>query len=576
MKHLPRLITRHKVAIALMATALVALCAAIGAVWFSPRGSGLESFMEPASKAHHDAESLFESNQTDNAEVRCRQAIDILDRVPAQFHDDENYRFERGAAFETLGSIHIAKDRPDKAVDDFQQTIDMWVKVLARNQHEIEVRKRVASCTARLTRILVKLGRWDDAEKVLDRGDSVCQTRAVGLTPDPWIDQKWVEILNQRGIVFLHKGKWSKALEDFKNAERVQKGLIQPGSGTGEDRERLIKTVINESKAHTAANQPVETERTLVEARDLAEHLRADFPTTPRYQDLAATTLDTLADLIRKDPKRISEARGLLEKALSIRESFAANPDSVPEYFVRMADTCSSLGELFIEEKSFNEAETCERKALLYSARLEKEHPSNLEFRFEHGRARHNLADFLRERGRSGEAMTLERQAIERLVAVYKENVLDPDHRRALSYAYWALCTLELGRGDYRAAAAAVDEYQKIEPGGYEEAYESARFLCRAIPLCLDDQLLSATKRESLARSYADRAIAALETASQNGFHDLKELTTSHTYDPLRGRPEFARILTYVSAIAEALNEKQPGGVQGLPATDKLQEGDPL
>jgi len=553
---------RHKVATGLVATAVLALGAAIGIVEFYPGGPGLETFLEPATEMHREAEKLLESNQPKDALDRCRQAIAILDQVPARFHDDEGYQFERGAAFETLGLIHTAIDQPEQAVDDYRQTLDIWTKLIARDQHQIELRRRTAVCTARLAPIFVKLGRWEDAQKTLDRGESVCQIQVMGSAPDPRIDEIRVEILNQRGLVSMHKGEWTEALEQFTSAERLQKGLcdllerlVQPNWEMGKYSQRLIVTLINKAKAHTARNRPTDAEQALIDARDLAEQLRADYPATIPYQDLAATILDTLAELIKKDPKRISEVRGLLERSLSIREKYAANPSCDPEYVLRLAETCSSLGELFVAEKSFKEAEALERKALLYSARLEKQHPSDLEFRFEHGRSLHNLADFLRERGRPDEALPLERQAVERLVAVYKENVLEPDHRRAISYAYWTLCSLELNRGDHRAAAAVIDEYQKIEPGGYEEAYESARFLCRLIPLCRQDQGKPATERESIVRSYADRAIAALETASHHGFHDLNELTTSHIYDPIRGRPEFARVVQHVAAIVEALKE---------------------
>ncbi len=313
--------------------------------------------------------------------------------------------------------------------------------------------------------------------------------------------------------------------------------------------------MINKAKAQMAGNRLADAERVLIDARDLGEQLRRDYPATTRYHDVAATILDSLAELISKDPKRIREVRGLLEKSLSIREKYAAEPGAQKENLLRLTETYGSLAELFLAEKLVTEAEAYERKALVHAARLEQEHPNDLELRFEHGRSLHNLADLLRERGRSDEALPIARQAVARLVSVYKENVLDPDHRRALGYAYWALCTLELSRGDHRAAAAIVDAYQKIEPSGYEEAYESARFLCRAIPLCRQDRRIPAEERENLAQSYADRAIAALETASHSGFHDLNELKTSHIYDPLRGRPEFASIVQRVAAIVEALSE---------------------
>jgi tetratricopeptide (TPR) repeat protein len=558
MKHLQPFgwIGRHKVASSILAVAFLGLVAALALISFEPRETRLETFLEPASAEHREAKGLIESNQPVDAEARCRQAIEILDRAPSLVREDARFRLERGAILETLASIQTLNDRPDLAVESYQQAIDSWSRLLTRDQAGVELRKRSASCETRLAPLLVQLGRWEDAEKALERGDAVCQTQVTAQLPDPQIHTEWVEVLNQLGLVLLHKDKWSEALDRFKVAKRVQAGLIQPDSGTGLDRERLALILVNQAQAYRAGKQPAEAERALIESREIAQKLTADFADTLRYQDLAAMILETLAELFEKDPKRITEARGLLENAVSIREKFATNRAAAPEYVVRLAETYDRLAELHLAQKSFKESEAYERKELDAYARLEKEHPSDLVVRFKHGRSLHNLADFLRERGRAAEALPLERQAIERLVAVYKDDVLDPDHRRALSYAYWSLCTLELGRGDYRAAAGVVEEYQKIEPCGYEEAYESARFLCRAISLCNQDQGISASEHDNLVRAYADRAMAALGAATEDGFHDLSELTSSHTYDPLRGRPDFARLVKHIGAIVEALNEK--------------------
>jgi hypothetical protein len=198
-------------------------------------------------------------------------------------------------------------------------------------------------------------------------------------------------------------------------------------------------------------------------------------------------------------------------------------------------------------------AEEFDRKELLFQSKLQQEHPRVIAFRFGRGRALHNLADELRQRGRSAEALELAREAAPLLASVHREKVLDQEHRRAASFAYWNLCTLELDRKDLQAAAQAINQYQTIEPRGYEEPHESAGFLCRCIILCRDDPKLPAAEKESLARSCADRAIGALETAVQSGFRNLNELKTSHVYDPLRGRADFADVLQKVEAFNEAM-----------------------
>jgi tetratricopeptide (TPR) repeat protein len=296
--------------------------------------------------------------------------------------------------------------------------------------------------------------------------------------------------------------------------------------------------------------------RALTEARELVERLSSDFPSTDRYHDLSATVLESLAGEIQRDPNRAALARGLLEQALTIRESLVAGLPSSPVYLERLAGTSGRLADSWLDAKSFDQAEHYQRKELSYQSRLHQENPGVPAYRFGRGRALHNLADFLRQRGRAQEALPLEREAVVLLSSVYHENVTDAAYGRAVSYAYWTLAALEIDRKDHRAAAKTVASYLAIEPNGFEEAREAAGFLCRCIVLCRLDQGIPAAERESLARACSDQAITTLQTAVRCGFRDLNELKNSRTYDPLRDRPEFARVVHDVAVFLDAFNDR--------------------
>ena len=183
------------------------------------------------------------------------------------------------------------------------------------------------------------------------------------------------------------------------------------------------------------------------------------------------------------------------------------------EYVATLATVHGNLADLLRDMKVYEEAEAHYRQELSLRSRIASDRPGVISARYGHGQVLHILADLLRERGRTEEALALEHEAIKELESVYHDNVLDPEHRTAVSFAYWTLCSLELDRKDYRAAAQAVTQYSKIEPRGYEEAIESARFLCRCTQLCRADASISPTERDTLARSFADRAVNALAKA---------------------------------------------------------------
>ncbi len=534
---------------------LVALAAAVALAQPRPDGGNSKQLFETASVAHETAEDRLRSNEIAEAQRFCRQALDILDKL-VERTNDHRHRFEQAAALETLAMIDIAALQPDEADHDFRQAVNAWARLLAQDPTAIEVRRRLAACLAQHASLLAAASRWQEAEFTLHRGMNVCRTRLTADSPDPQDDQQAVLITNQLGLLFLRTRRWTESMECFDDAVALQKGLIQPGSGTGEDRELLISLIMNQAKTYFANSKPKAALRSLVEAREVAERLNAEFPSNAGYRDLTATLLESEADQMQHDRDRAAMARGLLERAHSIRKSLVAGSPSSRDDLEKLAETCGRLAESWLAAKSFDQAEACQREELTYQSRLHQENPAVPKIRFGRGRALHNLADFLRQRGRAGDALPLEREAAELLSSVYHENVKDEAYRRAVSYAYWTLAELEIDRKDVRAAAKAVSDYLAIEPHGFEEAHEAAGLLCRCIVLCREDQGTSAAERDRLARGFSDQAITALQTAVRSGFRDLDELKSSRVYDPLRDRPEFARVVHDVAAFVEVFNDR--------------------
>jgi len=546
---------RHPILTVLLAAAVAGLGAGIFTLNLGRRDP--EGLFQAARAARTSAETLLQSNRPEDAERACRRALGALDELSTGWPRRRDYRGERAAALETMGQIHATQGLAGEAKHAYEQAIYSWANLIAEDQTAVDLRWRMAACLNRLGAMLREAGAWDDAERNLVRGRILCQTRIPSMPTDPRVDQQLVATFNQLALLREDMGRWPEAIEDYASAARVQKNLLQNSSATALERERLVSFLIDQAKVYTSHRQPDKGERVLAEALQLARRFRSEFPVAADYDNLVATVLIELSDTIKTDPKRAAEACDQLERALPLIEKLAARYPSESDYVANLAATCSRLADFYRDLKRFERAEALERQELLYQSRLEKEHPGVIAFRFGHGRALHNLADTLRERGRPNLALPLEREAVDRLASIYRENVLDPEYRRAISHAYWALCTLELDRKDHRAAAQAVAEYLRIEPTGYEEAQESAGFLCRCAQLGSADRSIPAAERESLAVSYADQAMSALRTAFRLGFRGALALKTSPTYEPLRGRDDFQRFVreveTRVQAVEQAL-----------------------
>ena len=225
---------------------------------------------------------------------------------------------------------------------------------------------------------------------------------------------------------------------------------------------------------------------------------------------------------------------------------------SVAEYramLARMYDELAGLLRAFHLEE---EAETAYREALVQQERLVTQRPDLIEFRFDHGRVLHNLGNLLHERGRPREGLQLEREAIRRLEVLYQSDVKNPFLRSTISDAYWTLAAILIDLEDHRTAADSLADYLGIEPNGFEESLEAARFLCRCTSICREDSGISVSDRQATERAYADRALEALGMAVRNGYRDVSLLLTDSIYEPIRNRSEFGRLIREIEAMARA------------------------
>jgi tetratricopeptide (TPR) repeat protein len=490
-------------------------------------------------------------HRLDEAERTCRQALQILDELVARSPRDLGYRRERAAALDTLGLTLATLERVDEAEAAYRQAIDVRGLIVMEDPTSAEDRWRMAVGLDQLGVLLRDAGRWDEAEHFFVRGRQLCEANPPASPADPRVRQELVAILGHQGSMLVNRGRRAEALQAYAHAVRVQKALVHASPRTSFNRELLVTLLLNQAGALAANHQAALAERPLVEARELAERLRTDSPAVARYHELAASVHNTLANTIRSDPSRASEACELLNRAIALQEKVVAMSPAAPDYVAKLAVMCDSLANLLRARNAFDEAETLYRKELSYQAHLAAEHPQVIAYRFGHGQALHNLADLIRERGRAGEGLPLEREAVQVLRTVYRSNVRNPEFRMAISYAYWTLCAILIDQKDHRAAAPAIAEYLQIEPNGYEESYEAVGFLCRCAQLCREDAAVPVPQREALARSYSDQALDALRTAVRHGFRDAKHLESAPAYEPLRDRSDFRRLVREIAAMTE-------------------------
>jgi serine/threonine-protein kinase len=507
------------------------------------RGDDASSLFDVAHAARQAADLQLQLNHLDDATNTSAQSIAFLDKLPAWLAREPSYRRERAAVLDIRGRLLATLGQTAGAETAYRQSIDLGSKLVDEQPGSAEDRCHLAAALDHLGLLLHSLGRDPEAEGAWQRGRALCENAPPNVADDSQIQMQSVAISNHLALLLKNTGRIAEAIALYSRAIQTQTELVRQSPAKSHQRDLLATLVGNLADALAGNKQYADAERAYIQARDLAEALRTDYPGFPRYQDRAAVTLHNLARIVQNDPKRFDEARDLLLRGISIQEKLVAAFPTVPDYVAHLGALDDTLAGLFRAQKMFDQTEELYRKSLARRSRLMAEHPQLVDYRGWHAQGLHNLADLLRERGRPREALPLQREAINQYQSLYEKNVEDTYYRGAYSYAYWTLCQIEIDLKDHRAASECVAKYLQIKPNGHEEALESAKFLCQCVELCRADSSIPAAERDDLARSYANRAMDALTRAVRAGFRDAKDLETSRTYEPLRPRAEFQRLV---------------------------------
>ncbi len=128
--------------------------------------------------------------------------------------------------------------------------------------------------------------------------------------------------------------------------------------------EESVPLFIDLGRVFTAIGEFAAAARALTSACDVADRLRNRSPATSRNQELAATAWNELASAQKRDPERRQNAAQSLMRALTIREDLVAQSPTNAELRLRLADTYTSLGEIFWDLKQLEKAEAVGRQEI--------------------------------------------------------------------------------------------------------------------------------------------------------------------------------------------------------------------
>jgi serine/threonine-protein kinase len=529
------------------------------------------------------------------AEAAYRNALAIYKPLAADFPAVPQYRLKLALSWVNLANTLQTKGRATEAEAAYREALAIQ-KPLATDFPGIpQYRQDLARSHTNLGNLLSTTGRAQSAESAFRDALALYKTLAAEFPTVPQYRQELAGSHNDLGILLMNMGRPKEAEAAYGEALAIQKQLAADFPAVPQYRQDLARSHTNLGILMMNLARPKEAEGAYRDALDIKKRLAADFPGVPRYRDQLAGSHMNLGILL-KDTGRPKEAEAAYRDALALYTALAAAFPNVPAYRAQLARTHNNLGALLAETGRLKEAEAPCRDALALYKTLATDFPNVPEYRKELARSHMNLGEMLKDTGRAPEAEAAYCDAL----ALYKLLTTDfpavPDYQNDLANTMDGLAELACGRKDYRAARQlleqarphlqmALDAYPRrplyrqffcenrqqlaatlldlgehvsaaeaaadlarvaFEPA--KDAYKAACFFSRCNPLAEQDTKLPQARRQQLAKSYSDSALAALRQAVAKAFKDADHINKNKDLDPLRTREDFRRLVDEVGA----------------------------
>ncbi len=449
-----------------------------------------------------------------------------------------------------------------EAEQTLKESINLWALVLASQPGNIEARLSLADALFLQGDWVARAGRWNQAEQVLDRAIRSCQAVPNSVRGDERMTRKCIQAFDRHGWIYANLGQVADACRERARAAEAARALAV--DSRREDQLWVLRLELDWAEALMEAGRLPAAAGVIDRANRRLPRLGDESAFTESELELAATIAEHAALLQPPGPEGSAHARELLGLALGRRQRRVALLEQteagsrdlrqgmlLDEALARLARLELTVARSLCAARAFAEAQSHAERALALDARRVRLHPGSHAARADEALARVERARIAAAQGDRNKAAELLIQGANTLENLHRDNRIDALLRENASLALWALCDLDLARGDHASAARDVTRYLALETPGYDEALESAQFLCRAIELARQDHALSASARAAAIDRYSAAALAALRTAVDRGLRDRALLATTPILSPIRATRPFRELMETLEQLNE-------------------------
>ncbi|HEY1379100.1 MAG TPA: serine/threonine-protein kinase [Gemmataceae bacterium] len=479
---------------------------------------------------------------TDDDRGFLRQVLALHEEFAAAEPDSPEDRAGVADARFRVGLIRHRLGEFAAAEEAYRAAIDLQRPLADEYPGRLEYRRDLGRSHLKLGSLLRVTGRPRQAEEAYAVAVAVARALADEHPGEPEYRRDLAAAHNNLGNVLAATGRPKEAEAALRTAVDLLEKVVAVPPARPDDRRLLVGSYQNLAAQLLETGRPGPAEDCYLKARDLLQKLAAEFPDQPDYRCAMAQYLNDLGALYTATRRRPQAEESFRAAAAALQKLTDEYPTR-PEYRKRLAASRSNLGNLLSRMKQYRPAEEAYLAARDAYVRLAADYPQVSEYESDLAKAVVGLA-LLKSIGKDDPAaLRLVEEALPHDQAALRAEPKNPTFREAYRTHRAILAEVLGDLGDHARAADAADELVRVGYDPAADAVTAAWVVVRCVPLAHEDGRLTTDRREELARSYADRAVAHVRTAVRHGYRDAARLATDPAFAPIRSRDDFQSLL---------------------------------
>jgi serine/threonine protein kinase len=488
-----------------------------------------------------------EMGDREGARADYDQIAAIFGQLATEFPTEPEYRKQLARSRNNRAVLLHDGGKTNEAATAYRDALQIRAQLAADFPAVPPYRRELARSHINLGNLQYELGKLGEAEAAYRAARQILVQLATDFPTVAEYRQDLATSHNGLGVLLLSLDKGDQAETELRDALRIQAQLATDFPAVPEYRQDLAQGYNNLGVLLRKLGKPDAAEAAYRDALKIQARLADDFLTVPEYRKDLAQGYNNLGVLLRKLGKR-DAAEAAYRDALKIQTRLTDEFPSVPEYRRDLATSYNNLGNLLDDLGKCREAEGAFRDAQKIQTQLVEKFPAVPDYQNELAVSLVNLARLVQGGNEPARARQLLEEAVPHHQAALKANDRNPAYRISFRTNRQVLAEALLGLGDHTAAADAADQLVQaaVDPAG--DVYNAGCFLARCVPLAEGDSKLTPSARQEHAQAYANRAVAALRQAVQNGFQNVAHMKKDPDLNPLRSKPKFRQLLKELEA----------------------------